>query len=104
MRRQTELFANLRGMCFSQAGWGDKIHDGSLQGGSGKMLPSALAVLAAAEAGFMFLLIKLSGIKLVAEGGPVRGEDNEHETCSANVIGSNSGAEQGRSGAAEAPG
>lgn len=61
MRKQTELSSNIRGMAFSPRGWGDKIHDGAIAGGTNKMMPSALAVLAAAEARFIFWLVKLSG-------------------------------------------
>ena len=69
MRHATELSANLRGLCLSPTGWGAFIHDGTINGGSGKMLPSALAVLAVAEARFIFLLVKLSGCT-EEQGGP----------------------------------
>jgi hypothetical protein len=63
MRHQTELSANIRAMSRSPAGWGDMIHDSTIGGGTNEKLPNALAVLAAAEARFMFFLVKLSGCR-----------------------------------------
>ena len=73
MRRNSELMPNLRAMSFSAKGWGDKIHDHAIQGGSGQMLPSALAVLAANESRLMFTLVLLSGCRAALGGN----DDNQ---------------------------
>ncbi len=73
MRKYTEHSGNIRGMARSAAGWGDRVHDSAIGGGNNKMMPNALAVLAAAEAGFMFLLVKLSGCR--TEESPHEPED-----------------------------
>lgn len=83
MRKFTELSSNIRAMARSPKGWGDRIHDGTINGGGNEMLPNALAVLAVAEARFMFLLVKQSNCC------SSQGDDNEHETCSPIVSGSN---------------
>lgn len=59
MRHATELSAYLREMIRSRQPF--LVEDHIIQGGSGERLPNALAVLAAAEARFMFWLVKLSG-------------------------------------------
>ncbi len=87
MRKSTEHSANIRAMARSPKGWGDRIHDSTIGGGANEMLPSALAVLAAAEARFMFLLVKLSG----ASPEEVRHE-HQDQACGSDVTGTDSGA------------
>jgi hypothetical protein len=50
----------MRAMARTRAGM--YIKSEIIQGGSGEWVESALAMLAAAEARFMFLLVKLSGV------------------------------------------
>jgi hypothetical protein len=87
MRAMTELSGNIRAMARSPNGWGDRIHDGTINGGGNEMLPNALAVLAAAEARFMFYLVKTSGCR-------PEGDQDEHETCRPTVTGDDSQAER----------
>ncbi len=87
MRKQTEHSANVRAMCRSPMGWGDTVHDGAIGGGNNKMMPNALAVLAAAEARFMFWLVKLSGA--VPEEGS---HEHQDQACGSAVTGDDSGA------------
>ncbi len=64
MRKITELSSCIRGMVLGGHDWGKAVSDaGVFDGTPGKMVPNALAVLAAAESRFMFLLVKLSGCR-----------------------------------------
>lgn len=63
MRRITELSSCIRGQVMGGHDWGKTLTDETVQGGSGKVLPTALSVLAAAESRFMFFLVKLSGCR-----------------------------------------
>lgn len=71
MRKLTGLSDNCRGMARSPNGWGmTSIHHGTIQGGPGEEVPTALAVLAASESVLIFWLVKLSGCR-------TEGQDNE---------------------------
>lgn len=61
MRAQTEHSAYIRAQMRSVSGF--LVPDPVENGGSGKLLPNALAALAAAESVNMFLLVKLSGCR-----------------------------------------
>jgi len=78
MRKLTGLSDNCRGMARSANGWGTtSIHHGTIQGGPGEMVPTALAVLAASESVLIFWLVKQSGCR-TGEDADERADATEH--------------------------